>query len=99
VTGFDEGPVEEARVEAAQMEWERNKRVITTQTLGITTAVDEIRKVLKRIDIDVRDERELLRYVELIADCAYELTSENWLKSPKAMAEKRRQDALAEKTQ
>lgn len=83
------GLIERQRTAAAQMEWERWKRVVGTLGLGFRTSIEEMRKVISRLDIEARDERDLLRYLELIAAGTAEMDSENWLKSPMAMAELR----------
>jgi hypothetical protein len=94
MTGFDEGLIEQARIDAAQMEWERARRIVVTQTIGIRAALAEMRKVLAAPSFSpAKAEGELRRYVSLVESCCDELDGDNWLKSPQAMALMRQQEA------
>lgn len=93
MTGFDEGPISQIRTEAAQVEWERNRRVIDVHVIGIRQSVTDIEHVFARLDLprasSAADERDLRRALDNIRSCVDELTSDRWLKSPKAMADER----------
>lgn len=92
MTGFDEGVVEQARLDAAQMEWERNRRVIITQCAGIRQSMRDMEHILNRVDLDGADDRDMRRHIENVRACTDEMDGANWLKSPKAMAELRRKE-------
>lgn len=92
MTGFDDGPVEQARLDAAQTEWERNRRVINAQCAGIRQSMLDMEHMLNRVDMDRADDRDMRRHIENVRACVDEMDGENWLKSPRAMAELRRQE-------
>jgi hypothetical protein len=92
MTGFDEGLIQEARIDAAQMEWERWRRTTVTQVAGIRQACRDLEHLANRLDIDVGQQRDIARSVETIRACIEEMEGPNWLKSPRAMAELRAQE-------
>lgn len=93
MTGFDEGLVEQARVEAAHMEWERWKRANGVAAAGLRHNAADMRKLAVRLPGFY--EGELLRMAAMAEALAEQLDGENWLKSPKAMALMRQQEAKA----
>lgn len=84
--------IEGERVAAAQMEWERWKRANGVAAAGLRTTAGELRKLAKR-QVETRDERDLERMAGLHEELAAQLDGENWLRSPKAMAELRNVEA------
>lgn len=82
------------RTAGGQMEWERWKRVVGTMCAGLRQAAGEIEHLVWQLDIDVAQETELLRLVEVLRSWIEELDGENWLKSPLAMAEMRSQGPM-----
>ena len=78
--------IADSRLEAAQAEWERARRVVVTQAVGIRQSCLDLRHIVARLDVNRADERDLLRHIENISACIAEMDGENWLKSPLAMA-------------
>ena len=83
--------IQAQRTDAAQVEWERNRRVVVTQAAGIRQSCVEMENTVRQLDIDIKDTRDLMRHIENIRACVDEMDGDNWLKSPRAMAEERAQ--------
>lgn len=85
MTGWDEGPLDEARIDAAQREWERWRRSVGVAAAGLRTNAEDLRRMAKRVT-SPSDEGVLLRMAAMEEALAEQLDGEDWLKSPKAMA-------------
>lgn len=80
------------RTDASQSEWERWRRANGVASALLRQTVEEVRAIVTRLDIDAKDVRELERHMAGLIESAQQLDGDGWLKSPRAMAELRKEN-------